>query len=157
MKLWTPNQQLQNGRFTIQKLLASGGFGVTYSAIENSTGKLFVIKTLNDIQQSQADFDKQQVQFVNEAVRLAKCSHPHIVQVHEVIQEDGLWGMVMEYIDGEDLAVYIDQHGQLSEDEALGYIQQIGQAVEYIHQQGFLHQDIKPNNILLVEVQKQQY
>ncbi|XHR83357.1 MAG: SUMF1/EgtB/PvdO family nonheme iron enzyme [Gloeotrichia echinulata GP01] len=149
MKLWIPNQHLKNGRFIIQKVLGGGGFGVTYSAIEQRTSKIFVIKTLNHIQQSQADFDERQEKFVNEALVLKGCKHPHIVQVYELIQEDGLWGMVMEYIDGEDLAVYIEQHGQLSEKEALEYIEQIGQALEYVHQQGFLHRDIKPNNILL--------
>ncbi|WYM00593.1 MAG: bifunctional serine/threonine-protein kinase/formylglycine-generating enzyme family protein [Gloeotrichia echinulata CP02] len=149
MKLWTPNQHIKNGRFIIQKVLGGGGFGITYRAIEQRTGKLFVIKTLNHIQQNQADFDERQEKFVNEALVLKGCKHPHIVQVYELIQEDGLWGMVMEHIDGEDLAVYIDQHGQLSEKEALEYIEQIGQALEYVHQQGFLHRDIKPNNILL--------
>ncbi|AFZ23216.1 serine/threonine protein kinase [Cylindrospermum stagnale PCC 7417] len=149
MKLWAPNQLLDNGRFIIQKVLGMGGFGVTYSAIEQDTGKLFAIKTLNPIQQNQEDFHQLQVKFVNEALRLAKCSHPHIVQVYEVIQEDELWGMVMEYIDGKDLGIYVDQRGQLPEDEALRYIDQVGQALEYVHQQGFLHRDVKPNNIIL--------
>lgn len=149
MQLWTPNQPLQNGKFIIQKVLKGGGFGVTYTAIEYRTGKLFVIKTLNQQQQSQADFQQRQVKFVNEALRLGKCSHPHIVQVYEVIEEDGLWGMVMEYIDGQDLEVYVNERGALPEDKGLRYIDQVGQALEYVHQQGFLHRDIKPNNILL--------
>ncbi|BAY24236.1 serine/threonine kinase [Calothrix sp. NIES-2100] len=149
MLLWTPNQSLQNGRFIVQKVLGGGGYGITYSAIEQSTGKLFVIKTLNHLQQAKADFDEQQVKFVNEALRLAQCSHPHIVKVNEVIKEGELWGMVMEYIDGQDLAKYIDDRGQLSEAEALRYINQMGQALEYVHTKGFLHRDIKPNNILL--------
>ncbi|TAF03518.1 MAG: serine/threonine protein kinase, partial [Nostocales cyanobacterium] len=111
MKLWHPNQHLNNGRFIIQKVLGSGGFGVTYSVREKTTYKLFVLKTLNHIQQNKQNFKQLQVKFVNEALRLAKCSHPHIVKVYEVIQEDGLWCMVMEYIDGEDLANYIDING----------------------------------------------
>lgn len=111
MKLWTPNQHIRNGRFIIQKVLGGGGFGVTYSAIEQRTGKLFVIKTLNHIQQNQADFDERQEKFVNEAMVLKGCKHPHIVQVYELIQEDGLWGMVMEYIDGEDLAYPLKKSG----------------------------------------------
>jgi eukaryotic-like serine/threonine-protein kinase len=149
MQLWTPKQSLQNGRFIVQEVLGGGGFGITYTILEPSTGKLFVLKTLNPIQQTKADFDQQQVKFVNEALRLAQCSHPHIVKVHEVIKEDELWGMVMEYIDGQDLANYIDERGQLPEAEALLYIEQIGQALEYVHGKGFLHRDIKPNNILL--------
>ncbi|MBD2296312.1 GUN4 domain-containing protein [Anabaena sphaerica FACHB-251] len=149
MKLWQPNQHLNNGRFIIQKVLGSGGFGVTYSVRERDTYKLFVLKTLNHIQQNKQNFKQLQVKFVNEALRLAKCSHPHIVKVYEVIQEDGLWCMVMEYIDGQDIANYIDINGVLSEQEALLYIDQIGQALEYIHHQGFLHRDIKPSNIIL--------
>jgi eukaryotic-like serine/threonine-protein kinase len=149
MQLWTPNQPLQNKKFIIKQVIASGGFGVTYSAVEKQTGKIFVIKTLNQQQQTQADFQQRQVKFVNEALRLAQCSHPHIVKVHEVIQEDELWGIVMEYIEGLSLEVYVDERGQLPENEALRYIDQVGKALEYVHQQGFLHRDIKPNNILL--------
>ncbi|HLP87237.1 MAG TPA: serine/threonine-protein kinase [Nostocaceae cyanobacterium] len=149
MRLWMPKQQLNNGRFVIQKILGSGGFGVTYSAKEQLTGNLVVIKTLNHIQQSKRDFEQRQVKFVNEALRLAKCTHPHIVEVYEVIQEEGLWGMVMEFIDGKDLAVYVEQQGKLSTQEALLYINQIGLALEYVHQQGFLHRDVKPSNIIV--------
>ncbi len=149
MKIWTPNQSLQNGRFIIQKVLGSGGFGITYSILEQRTGKLFVLKTLNHLQQGRKDFEERQVKFVQEMTRLARCTHPHIVKFEDVIQEDGLWGMLMEYIDGVDLKTYVDQDGQLSEDEALLYINQIGQALECVHQQGFLHRDIKPHNILL--------
>ncbi|MDM9383399.1 serine/threonine-protein kinase [Chlorogloeopsis sp. ULAP01] len=149
MQYWQPNQSLKNGRFTIQKILGGGGYGVTYSAIDNNTSKIIAIKTLKPIQQNQPDFEEQQEKFVNEALRLRGCSHPHIVQVYEMIREAGLWGMVMEYIEGQDLAVYVSKRGQLPEDEALRYINQIGQALEYVHQQGFLHRDVKPNNIIL--------
>ncbi|MBN3945612.1 MAG: GUN4 domain-containing protein [Nostoc sp. NMS7] len=155
MQLWTPNQPLKNGRFIVEKVLGGGGFGVTYSALEQRTGKLFAIKTLNPIQQSQGDFHEKQEQFVNEALRLRGCQHPHIVKVHEVIQEVGLWGMVMEYVNGDDLGVYVDKHGHLSEDETLRYINQVGQALECVHQQGFLHRDIKPNNIILRDAKQE--
>ncbi|MBO3457232.1 bifunctional serine/threonine-protein kinase/formylglycine-generating enzyme family protein [Aetokthonos hydrillicola Thurmond2011] len=149
MKLWTPNQSVKNGRFVIQKVLGGGGFGVTYSAVEQRSGKLCAIKTLNPLHQNEENFPEKQEKFVNEAIKLASCQHPHIVKVYEVIQEEGMWGMVMEYIEGEDLGVYVDKHGFLSETEALRYIDQVGQALEYVHKQGFLHRDIKPNNIIL--------
>ncbi|MBW4627875.1 MAG: GUN4 domain-containing protein [Brasilonema octagenarum HA4186-MV1] len=149
MKIWTPNQSLQNGRFIIQKVLGEGGYGITYSILEQRTGKLFVLKTLHPLQQIKEDFEERQVKFVQEMTRLARCTHPHIVKFEDVINEDGLWGMLMEYIGGVNFNTYVKKRGQLSEDEALLYINQIGQALECVHQQGFLHRDIKPHNILL--------
>jgi formylglycine-generating enzyme required for sulfatase activity/tRNA A-37 threonylcarbamoyl transferase component Bud32 len=150
MQSWTPGKTLDNGRFIIEKPIGGGGYGITYRAKDNNSGNLVVIKTLNAKRQAEIDFPQQQVKFVNEALRLARCSHPHIVQVYEVIEEGGLWGMVMEHIDGDDLAVYLEKQGKpLSETEALRYVQQVGQALEYVHGKGFLHRDVKPNNILL--------
>ena len=73
--------------------------------------------------------------FVNVGFNIRAFSHPQIVKVYKMIQEDGLWGMVMEFIDGVDLNEYVDEYGQLSENDAILYIDQIGQALEYIHQQ----------------------
>jgi serine/threonine protein kinase len=99
--------------------------------------------------QKRADFAKFQQDFLNEAIKLAKCSHPHIVQIYEVIHENDLWCMVMEYIDGEDLGSFVENQGVLSETEALRYIQQIGSALTLVHNNGLLHRDIKPQNIML--------
>jgi formylglycine-generating enzyme required for sulfatase activity/tRNA A-37 threonylcarbamoyl transferase component Bud32 len=155
MQVWQNNQEIKNGRFRIQKVLGAGGFGVTYLALEPALDRQVVIKTLNHLQQNRADFADRQERFVNEAMILKGCQHPHIVQVYELIQEDGLWGMVMEYIHGEELAHYADESGQIPEIEALTYINQISLAIAYCHEQGFLHRDIKPNNILLRQKTKQ--
>jgi serine/threonine protein kinase len=145
---WLSGQQLQDGKYTIEKELGEGGFGITYRARDNQ-GNYVVIKTLNDAIQKRADFAKFQQDFLNEAIKLAKCSHPHIVQIYEVIHENDLWCMVMEYIDGEDLGSLVENQGILSESEALRYIQQIGSALTVVHDNGLLHRDIKPQNIML--------
>ena len=145
---WVNGHKLQNGKYTIEKKLGDGGFGITYLA-RNPSGQRVVIKTLNDTVQNRPDFNELQQDFLNEALRLAKCTHPHIVKIHEVVQEGRLWCMVMEYIDGEDLANRVIKQGVLPEAEALRYSQQIGEALTVVHQQGLLHRDVKPQNIML--------
>ncbi|HEY9834405.1 MAG TPA: protein kinase, partial [Stenomitos sp.] len=145
---WKPGQKLQNGKYTVEQLLGQGGFGITYR-VKDKQGNPFVIKTLNSYLQGQYDFAKLEQDFLNEALRLAKFQHPHIVRVDEVIQESDRWCMVMEFIDGENLAHRIWHQGLLPELEALNYIQQIGEALTLIHNNGLLHRDIKPLNIML--------
>lgn len=148
--VWTKGYQLQGGKYTIRQQLGTGGFGITYRARDKS-GQQFVIKALNETVQNQPNFAKFQQNFLNEALRLAKCSHPNIVPVYEVIQEGKLWCMVMEYIDGEDLGSKVIRKGKLSESEALEYIFQIGEALSCIHSLNppILHRDLKPQNIMV--------
>lgn len=145
---WEKGQQLQKGKYTLEKKIGEGGFGITYRA-KDDQGKIVVIKTLNEEIKNHPQFPKFQQDFINEAIRLAKCNHPHIVKIYEVIQEQSQWCMVMEYINGEDLATTIEKNGILSESEALRYIQQIGEALTVVHNNNLLHRDIKPHNIML--------
>ncbi|MBE9233132.1 GUN4 domain-containing protein [Cuspidothrix issatschenkoi LEGE 03284] len=153
MQVWTPNTSLQNGQYIIKKVIGGGGFGETYLAEDTEENRLVVIKTLNREQREKPDFAERQKKFRKEALDLSKCYHPHIVQVYDNFPEDGLWAIVMEHIDGDDLAVYVEnytaENGYLSETEALRYIDQIGQALECVHERKLLHRDVKPNNILL--------
>ena len=146
--VWQAGQKLQHGKYTIEKELGQGGFGITY-LVKDKQGNQLVVKTLNDYLRRQLDFAKFEQDFLNEALRLAKFRHPHIVRVDEVIQEGDRWCMVMEYIDGEDLAHRVWQQGVLSESEALRYMQQLGEALTMIHNHGLLHRDLKPLNIMV--------
>ncbi|HEY9811003.1 MAG TPA: serine/threonine-protein kinase [Halomicronema sp.] len=148
---WETGHILQSGKYIIEKVIGKGGFGITYLAKEADTGSFVAIKTLNDKVRKRVDFIQCQQDFLNEALRLAKCSHPYIVEVRELIFEDPLWCVVMEYIKGIDLASLIQEEGTLSESEALRYIGQIGQALTFVHYQGVLHRDVKPLNILVTK------
>ncbi|MDK2409747.1 bifunctional serine/threonine-protein kinase/formylglycine-generating enzyme family protein [Aphanizomenon sp. PH219] len=153
--IWTPNTKLQN-KYIIQRSLAGGGFGKTYLAEDTRLKRLVVIKTLNEKQQEKENFSEIQQKFIQEAEALAKCQHPHIVQVYDMFEEKGLEAIVMEHIDGNDLELYVNNYNcYLPESEGLKYIDQIGQALECVHKNGLLHRDVKPSNILLRKETKQ--
>lgn len=147
--IWKPNETIQGGKYVIEKVLGVGGFGITYRAKDVTLDKLVAIKTANDLIQTQANFSKQQEKFVQEAFRLARCHHPNIIKVEDVCKEGELWCMVMEYITGGNLEQYTADKKVLSETEALLQIEQIGSALSYLHQQGLLHRDVKPSNIMV--------
>ena len=146
--VWAKGRKLQDGKYVIEKELDQGGFGITY-LVKRDDGQKFVVKTLNDDMQKSSNFSKYQQNFVNEALRLARCSHPNIVRVEELIQERNLWGIVMEYVEGETLANLVKREGLISQDQALRYIKQVGDALVAVHQNGFLHRDVKPQNIMV--------
>ncbi|MGK7888229.1 MAG: SUMF1/EgtB/PvdO family nonheme iron enzyme [Leptolyngbyaceae cyanobacterium] len=155
---WDPGYPLQNGKYTITKVLGEGGFGITYLADSQEYGQV-VIKTLHGTAQQRPDFDQFQNDFMNEALKIRGCQHPHIVKVHKLFQEKlprpnrgnaqaspiYLVCMVMEFIEGRDLA----NRGQLREPEALHYIAQVGTALAVVHENGLLHRDVKPSNIMV--------
>jgi serine/threonine protein kinase len=149
IQIWQPGEKIKNDRFHILKQLGKGGFGITYLAEDTIKKQQIVIKTLNANQQGEADFAQKQENFVKEGFTLRTFNHPHIVKVYEPIQIGDLWGLVMEYIPGQDLADYIIANGRLGEAEALNYIDQIAQALDCVHQQKFFHRDVKPHNIML--------
>lgn len=159
---WQEGKTLSNGRYIINKKLGEGGFGITYLAKDTRNNNDVAIKTLNDDLRNRSDFMKLQEDFKKEAERLRRCTHPHIVKIHDLFLEENLFSIfsrflginpklyiVMEYISEENLKNVISKRGALPEAEALKYIQQIGNALKIVHEQGLLHRDIKPENIML--------
>jgi serine/threonine protein kinase len=150
--VWNPGQPLFGGRYFIERKLGEGGVGITY-LVRNQSNQLRVIKTLKEeILNDRAwkpHREKLRQDFRSEAVRLAVCRHPHVVQIENIFDEYDLPCMVMEYIEGEDLGQILKFRGILSESEALLYIRQVSDALSVIHAKGLLHRDIKPRNIMV--------
>lgn len=150
--VWKPGQPLFGGRYIIESKLGEGGIGITYLA-RNQQNELRVIKTLKEEilnhQVWKQHRDKLRQDFRDEAVRLAVCRHPHVVEVETIFDEGRFPCMVMEYVEGEDLGKRLARMRLLSEAEALLYIRQIGDALRVIHNKGLLHRDLKPRNIML--------
>lgn len=141
---------LQSGKYTIIQEIGRGGFGITFKATHHYLGQEVVMKTINERLRQHPDFPKFERQFQDEARRLAACVHPNIVRVSDFFEENGLPYMVMEYIPGETLGqAFVSPGIPLSEETAIHYIRQIGAALQVVHNNGLLHRDIKPDNIIL--------
>ncbi|MBE9007367.1 serine/threonine protein kinase [Fortiea sp. LEGE XX443] len=141
---------LQGGKYTLTQEIGHGGFGITFKATHHYLGQDVVMKTINERLRQHQDFAKFERQFQDEARRLATCIHPNIVRVSDFFVEDGLPYMVMEYIPGETLGnAFVLPGIPLPEATAIHYIRQIGAALQVVHNNGLLHRDIKPDNIIL--------
>jgi eukaryotic-like serine/threonine-protein kinase len=155
IQIWQSGEKIKGDRFEIIKVLGKGGFGITYLAKDETRQQQVVIKTLNSAQQGESNFESIQEKFINEGMALRSFEHPYIVKSYEMVLVDSLWGLVMEYIPGKDLYEYVLEQGRLDEAEALGYIDQIAQALDFVHQKKFFHRDVKPHNIMLRQQQQE--
>lgn len=140
---------LQGGKYTLEQELGRGGFGITFKATHHYLRQVVVIKTLNESLRQHPNFADFQRKFQDEARRLALCTHPNIVRVSDFFIEDGLPYMVMDYIPGQTLADVVYPNQPLPEAVAVHYIRQIGAALRVVHQNGLLHRDVKPQNIIV--------
>jgi len=148
---------LQLGKYSLDEPLGEGGFGVTFKATHRSLDQVVVIKTLKPLSQlppqAIASIDTEAVkrQFQDEARRLALCTHPHIVRVSDFFIEDEMPFLVMDYVPGRTLDAVVFPNHPLPEPLAVRYMRQVGEALQVIHEQGLLHRDVKPQNIIVRE------
>ena len=156
---------LQGGKYKIVRHISSGGFGNTYEgvhalmdarvAIKEFFPKMFCNRDENTshitvaTQSNRELVDKLRKKFIEEAKAIFKMNHPNIVKVHDIFEENGTAYYVMEYIDGKSLNDITKERGALPETEAIGYIRQVADALQYVHSKNRLHLDIKPGNIMI--------
>jgi len=94
---------LQEGKYTLERELGRGGFGVTFQATHHALNQVVAIRTIEESWCQHPQFRQLQQKFQEEARRLALCIHPNIVRVSDIFSEEGLPYMVMEYIQGQSL------------------------------------------------------
>ena len=146
---YTVGTSLQNGKYILTQELGVGGFGRTYKAINQILNQVVVIKTFKSVLSQQEDLAERRKELLNEAQRLIKCYHPNIVRFYEFFIEAEIPYIVMDYIPGETLDKIVLPESPLTEATAIDYIRQLGAALRVVHNNGLLHRDIKPQNLML--------
>src|SRR5438067_2215288 len=131
------------GPYEIVSALGAGGMGEVYRARDTKLNRDVAIKVLLPAVANDPD---RLARFSREAQVLASLNHPNIAHIHGLEEADAVTALVMELVDGEDLAQRIAR-GPIPLDEALPIARQIADALEAAHEQGIIHRDLKPANI----------
>lgn len=134
-------------RYEILEQVGVGGMATVYKARCNLLNRFVAVKVLKDEFSKDAEFVKR---FRAEAQSAASLTHPNIVSVYDVGEENGINYIVMEYLEGDTLKDFIEKQGKLSNEVTLKFASQIASALEAAHAAKIIHRDIKPQNIVLV-------
>lgn len=158
-----PGTKLMHGQYTIESFLNAGGFGITYLA-KDSLDRKIVIKECfpgafcrrsRYVVQARSRAHQNELKsivrlFVQEARSLAKLNHPNIVGVHQVFEDNDTAYMALDFVEGRDLLDTIeDPTNALTATQVKSILKEVLGAVGFIHEQGILHRDISPDNILI--------
>ncbi|SDX69060.1 serine/threonine protein kinase [Ruminococcaceae bacterium YAD3003] len=141
-----PEGMIFANKYRIVKLIGSGGMANVYLGIDMNTGVNVAIKILKPEFSSDEEFIRR---FDAEAKSVASLNHANIVKVFGVGHEGNFRFIVQEYIEGITVKDLINQNGHLDWKNAVPIVIQIGLALDYAHQNGIVHRDIKPQNILI--------
>jgi formylglycine-generating enzyme required for sulfatase activity len=133
------------GRYTLVRELGRGGMATVYLGTDVKLGRQVAIKLLAPTMRAYLGSDR----FQREVLLAAQLSHPHIVPLFEADEADGLLFYVMEYVEGESLRHRLTRQGPLPVEDAVRIAAEVGDALQYAHESGVIHRDVKPENILL--------
>jgi serine/threonine-protein kinase len=157
--------RLGGDRFVVREVIGRGGFGITYRAFDHRLERNVAVKELfpapvlrrgrTVIAPTHAadGFAEARARFLREASVLARFSHPGIVRVYEVLEENGTAYLVMELLDGRSLATLQAERSGVpfAEDEALAIAARCGTALAVVHEDGVLHRDLNPSNVVMTD------
>jgi serine/threonine protein kinase len=136
----------QLGNYQIVGELGRGGMAVVYRAFQPSLNRYVAIKVLPPHLGMDREFVER---FQREALASAKLRHSNIVVIHDVGHQQGIYFIVMELLEGRTLKQIIEEEGALSTERANRIVEQVAAALDYAHQQGLVHRDVKPANIFV--------
>ena len=133
-------------KYDVGEKLGEGGMGIVFKAAQRSMARTVALKILNPKYASRPKFVDQ---FIREARAAGALNHPNIIQVHDVATENEIHYFSMEFVDGSTCMQLIKADGPFAVPEALEITRQVARALDYAHQHRLIHQDIKPDNIMI--------
>ncbi len=134
------------GKYEIQSEIGKGGMGIVYLGYDPLLDRQVAIKVLAPHLVWEEGFVER---FLREARASARIKHPNIVTIHDVGQDGDQFYFVMEYLEGQTLAEYVRERGSLPLGEVESILRPVADALDYAHQHGLVHRDIKPGNIVI--------
>ncbi|MEL7499225.1 MAG: protein kinase [Planctomycetota bacterium] len=141
-----PKPLAEHPRYEIVNLVGKGGMGRVYKARHRMMDRSVALKLINrQWIRNEEVIDR----FHREVKTAASLDHPNIVTSHDAEQADDLHFLVMEFVDGVDLSETVKQRGSLPVAEACNYIRQVAEGLQYAHDRGMVHRDIKPHNLMV--------
>ncbi len=135
-----------NGRYEIREHIATGGMATVYKAWDTRVERIVAIKVLRSLAKSDSNAVER---FRREAHAAARLSHPNAVTVYDFLEERGEHFLIMEYVEGVNLKQLLAEKHMLSAEEAIDITCQMCSVLQVAHAQGFIHRDIKPQNIMI--------
>jgi serine/threonine protein kinase len=139
-------RSLTLGNYIILDQLGRGGMGTVFKAMHRRMQRVVALKVIASSKLGSLDALKR---FQRETQAAAKLIHPNIVTAFDADESEGTHFLVMEYVNGDDLASLVKRHGPLPVDRAVECVRQAALGLQYAHSQGIIHRDIKPANLLL--------
>ena len=133
------------GHYGIVEKIGEGGMGVVYRACDERLDRDVAIKVLHE---TVADEPERLARFEREAKLLASLSHQNIATLHGLEEHEGQCFLVMELVEGDNLAARISR-GSIPVDNAMDLAHQIAEGLEAAHEQGIIHRDLKPANVMV--------
>jgi len=134
--------------YKILEKVGVGGMGTVYKAKQLSMDRIVALKVLNEKYSSDREFVDR---FIREARAAGKLNHPNVIHVHDVSKANGRHYFSMEYIDGSSVKEMLRIDGKVPVDKAVDIVLQTAKALEFAHENGIVHRDIKPDNIMLTK------